>query len=173
MIAPSARAQPAQLALYAGCGDLVLSLPIEEVVQVMLAEGVGYSVLDAKLRLGTVLFDSLPIAALDLSHLLGQRKPSSARVWIIATTYLAEGVRRFALSCDRSLAVRPQQLDLPLPPRLFASRPGAVLGAFETTSIREAAEVAPTGFALTAAHLLLTDELAAIRAAAGQGKVSW
>ncbi len=163
----------AALALYADCGDLVVSFGIEEISRVLLGDGLRRLAVDPDAKLGGVLFDEHPIPAWDLAQLLGLRKASSAGVWIVIATFIAGAPRTFALACDRSIAVRPQQLHLPLSLRLFASRPGAVVAAFETTVLGDGAGLAPTGFALSAAHLLAGEELRAVAAAAAQGKVKW
>jgi hypothetical protein len=163
----------AGVALYADCGDLVVAFSIEEIVRVFLAEGAVFAPIAPATGMGSVAFESERIPAWDLGYLLGLRKMSTARTWIVLTSSVDGKQRQFAISCDRSLAVRPRQFELALPARLFTSRPGAIVGVFTTESMGGDGELAPTGFAISAAHLLLSDELQAISAAASEGKLSW
>jgi hypothetical protein len=166
-------ARSAKLALYANCGDLVIAFPIDEIVRVSLADGAAIPLLDATTHLAAFPFDGEQIPAWDLGHLLGMRKSTSACMWIVFATIVDHKLRRFALSSDRSIAVRPQQQALPLPVRLFASRPGAVTSAFETKAISDDADLAPTGFTIASSRLLVEADLQAIARAASQGTLTW
>jgi hypothetical protein len=168
-----ARRQVANLSLYVACGDLVVAFPIDEIARVLLADDIAVSSVDPKTQLSSISFEDDPIAAWDLGHLLGLRKVSAARAWIVIATVMDRKRRRFAVSCDRSLAVRPSQVDLALPARLFSSRAGAVTGAFSTQALDQSADLAPTGVALSAAHLLNADELRAVAGASAAGKLMW
>ncbi|MEZ4360970.1 MAG: hypothetical protein R3B48_12375 [Kofleriaceae bacterium] len=159
-------------ALYANCGDLIVSFSVDEIARVLLGQEVSRAPVDRVAKLGSIPFEGQAIPAWDLGELLSLRKPSAARVWIIASVPVAGARRLFALGCDDSIAVRQQLLHLPLPPGFFSSRPGAVIGAFATSEIREAG-LAPTGFALSASHLLAGEELQAIARAADDGKLTW
>jgi hypothetical protein len=157
------------LGLQLGCGDLALAISIDEIDRVVLATDLRvHAAVDGQpARVELEGEDAIP--AWDLAQLLGAKRPSSMRTWIIVQTEVGGAVRRFALGCDRSTAVQPLALDLPLPPGLFAKRAGAVKAAFITTSTT----LAPTGYVLTAAHLICQDELAAAGRAASQGTVRW
>lgn len=162
----------AGLALYATCGDLVVAFGIEDVVRVHLAETVTARLVDPTALLHAANIDDERLPAWDLGALLGLRRPTSARAWIVLTTG-AQGGRLFAVSCDRSLTVRPVRVDLPLAATLFTSRAGAVRGAFATASLTEESELAPTGVLLAASALLSPDEQRAAAKASSEGKVTW
>lgn len=172
MVAPAAPAhrRASSLALYATCGDLVVAFAIVDVVRVHLAETVTARPRAAGSALSLVQADDERLAGWDLGSLLGQRRPTSASTWIV----LAHGPRRrFAVACDRSLAVRPLRVELPLAATMFGSRVGAVQGAFTTAALGSELELAPTGLLLSAARLLAAEELQAATAAAAEGLLSW
>lgn len=162
-------ANPASsLALVVTCGELVLALPALEVRRVYLSEEVTARPLET--ALWAVAAEGAELPGWDLAGLLGLRRASARRVWI-ALEPDGRG-RSYAVACDRSLIVAPLALALPLRPALFASRPGAVRGAFLTAS-ELADELPPTGFLLSTRDLLTAEELASASAASAAGKLAW
>jgi hypothetical protein len=161
------------MSLYVSCGDLVLAISIDQIARVLLIDQLQRSTRIGAGELTSVPFEGLALPAWDLRLLLGLRKPGAAQTWIIVSSPLEGHPRRFAISCDRSLTVQQRVPERPLPARLFTSRPGAVTAAFDTRLLGGSGDLAPTGFALSIAHLLLADELAAIQLASRQGQVAW
>jgi hypothetical protein len=199
-VSATAPRRAADLSLYVACGDLVVAFAIDEIARVLLADDRTPGFIDPKTQLSGLSFEGELIPAWDLGYLLGLRQVSAARTWIVIAAAIGEsralGVgtataspagpgraapvgsmegkrRQFAVSCDRSLAVRPSQVDLVLPGRLFNTRVGAVTAAFTTQALDSQSDLAPTGVALSAAHLLGPDELRAVAGASAAGKLMW
>lgn len=161
------------MSLYLTCGDLVLAISIEQIVRVLLIEELARSPRIAAGDLTSVRFEGLTLPAWDLRSLLGLRKASEPQAWIIVGPRRDGYLRRFALSFDRSLTVRPRFPEQPLPAQMFTSRAGAVTATFDTRLLSGSEDLAPTGFALSAAHLLDAEELAAVELASRHGEVAW
>ena len=150
------------LALLVRCNDLLFAVPIDDVDRIVSVEDVRVQ------RAGELVTVTVageePCPGWDLGALLGRMAEKRA-TWLLVHPELQSKRRRYALACDRSIAVRPITGVTRLPPTLFKARPGAIDGVFRSPLT----EGAPNGFRLDAQRLLGPAELAAV----ASSKVAW
>jgi hypothetical protein len=170
---PARRAVAPAMSLYVRCGELVIAISIDQIVRVLLIEELAPGTRVGGGDLTRIHFEGLALPAWDLRLLLGLRRVSEPQTWIIVGALRDGHRRRFAICCDRSLTVRPRISEHPLPAQMFTGRPGAVTAAFDTGPLGGSGDLAPTGFALSTAHLLGADELAALEQASSHGQLTW
>ncbi|MFN0247059.1 MAG: hypothetical protein ACKV2T_09125 [Kofleriaceae bacterium] len=143
------------LALFLRCNDLLLAVPITDMDRILAVDDVHTE------RAGDLTLVKLPgdqvCPGWDLGALLG-RPVVTRTTWVVVYPEIGSRRRRFALACDRSVAVRATTALTRLPQTMFTSRAGVIAGVFRSPFT----DGAPVGFRIDLQRLLGHAELAAI-----------
>ena len=145
-----------KLSLLAKVGELVVAIDATQVFQIHSATDLPARQLEPNLH--AIELPTQTIPAWDLGELFAYG--ASTKAWVIVDAKVGSSPRRFGLRVGACLTVRKLSAVHALPQKLFATRPGAMAGAFSTSSMPEI-EGAPSGVVLDLAKLLTEPELAA------------
>jgi hypothetical protein len=144
------------LSLLAKVGELVVAIDATQIYQIHHTADLPARQLESNLY--SLELDQRSLPGWDLGDLFAYGPSSKA--WIIVDARLGNATRRFGLRVGACITVRKVPPLKALPRKLYAARPGSIVGAFSTEGISELPD-APSGVLVDLANLLTPVELEA------------